>query len=43
MNLLKQIDKFTSERLKQRCITIGLSQKELGETLRYQCHSNKKI
>lgn len=33
MNTIKQIDKFASERLKQRRIAIGLSQKELDETL----------
>lgn len=33
MNTIKHIDKFASERLKQRRIAIGLSQKELGETL----------
>ncbi|XVN41841.1 MAG: helix-turn-helix transcriptional regulator [Rickettsia endosymbiont of Argas persicus] len=30
---MKHIDKFASERLKQRRIAIGLSQKELGEAL----------
>lgn len=33
MNTIKQIDKLASERLKQRRIATGLSQKELGETL----------
>ena len=33
MNTIKHIDKIASERLKQRRIAIGLSQKELGKTL----------
>jgi len=42
MDTIKQIDKFASDRLKQRRIATGLSQKELGEALHISTVQIKK-